>query len=101
MNNWWVYLSPIYTSIISIVVGYLVALIKKGKTTDKSIKIALGALLRSDMYTIYEEYRDADEIPESAQKEMDELWQAYHGLGYNHMGDKLHDEIMQKKTKVI
>lgn len=94
------YLAPIYTGIVSALLGYAIALVKKGRTTDKSIKIALGALLRSDMFGIYEQYRDADEVPEAIQKEIDELWQAYHGLGFNHMGDKVHDEIMKKKTKV-
>ena len=94
------YLAPIYSGVVSILLGYLIASLKKGRTTDKSIKIALGALLRSDMFNIYELYRDAEEVPEAIQKEIDELWQAYHGLGFNHMGDKVHDEIMKKKTKV-
>lgn len=94
------FLAPIYSSVISILLGYLIATLKKGRVTDKSIKIALGALLRSDMFNIYEQYRDAVEVPEAIQKEIDELWQAYHGLGFNHMGDKVHDEIMSKKTKV-
>lgn len=94
------YLSPIYTGLVSALLGYFIAMVKKGRLTDKSIKVALGALLRSDMFGIYEQYRDLEEVPDSIQREMDELWQAYHGLGFNHMGDKVHDEIMKKKTKV-
>ena len=94
------YLAPIYTGLVSALLGYLIAVVKKTHTTDKSIKIALGALLRSDMFAIYETYRDTEEVPESIQKEMDELWQAYHGLGFNHLGDKVHKEIMDKRTKV-
>lgn len=94
------YLAPLYTGIVSAVLGYLIAILKRGRTTDKAIKTALGALLRSDMFSIYEMYRDSDEVPESVQKEIDELWQAYHGLGFNHVGDKVHSEIMNKKTKM-
>ena len=94
------YLAPLYSGIVSALLGYLIATLKNGRKTDKAIKTALGALLRSDMYNIYETYRDAAEVPESVQKEIDELWQAYHGLGFNHLGDKIHEDIMGKKTKV-
>lgn len=60
----------------------------------------LGALLRNDMYSIYRKYRDADEVPVEVQEEMHSLGEAYHNLGFNATGTKIHDEIMAKPTKV-
>lgn len=62
---------------------------------------ALGALLRHEMFDIYERYKDSDSVPRDIQEEMDQLWQPYHAMGYNHMGDKIHNEIMQKKTETV
>lgn len=97
MMEW---LSPIYSSVISLIVGYLAARLRQIKTANKAEREALGALLRNDMFEIYENYRDADEVPVRFQEEMSSLYQAYHGLGFNNTGTKIHDEIMSKKTKL-
>ncbi len=97
MMEW---LSPIYSSVISLIVGYLVARLRQMKNANKAEREALGALLRNDMFMIYETYRDAEEVPTRYQEEMASLYKAYHGLGFNNLGTKIHDEIMSKKTKV-
>lgn len=76
------------------------AFIQSHEDKNSATNEALGALLRHEMYAIYADYRDADEVPRSVQEEMDALWQPYHALGFNHTGDKIRDEIMRKKTKI-
>lgn len=94
------YLSPIYSGIVSALLGYLFARLKEMKKASRAEREALGALLRNDMFEIYEEYRDQEEVPVRIQEEMDSLYAAYHGLGFNNTGTKIHDEIMAKKTQV-
>ena len=94
------YFTPIYTAIVSALVGYLFAKIRTLKKESKAERQALGALLRNDMFRIYEKYRDAKEVPASTQEEIDSLYRAYHGLGFNNVGTKIHDEIMAKPTEV-
>ena len=97
MMQW---LMPIYTGIISALVGYLIAKLKAMQITSKAEHEALGALLRNDMFEIYETFRDSETVPVRIQEEMDSLYRAYHNLGYNNTGTKIHDEIMAKKTEV-
>lgn len=104
------YFGPIYSSIVSLLLGFLFAKMtglaaqnkKKEEAEAKkntAMINALGALLRHDMYGIYETWRDEEEVPEEVQKEMHNLWEPYHALGFNHMGDKIHEEICSKKTR--
>lgn len=71
-----------------------------GKFEKKTaVNQALGALLRHEMFDIYEAYKNADCVPADVLSEMDSLHEAYHALGYNHLGDKIHAEIMAKKAE--
>lgn len=98
--DYWSLLSPIYGGIVSLLLGFLIGRLKKLKKTNEAERTALGALLRNDMFGIYRKYRDADEVPVEVQEEMHSLHAAYHGLGFNATGTKIHDEIMTKKTLV-
>jgi len=98
--NYWSLLSPVYSGLVSLLVGFLIGKIQKLKDASKAERQALGALLRNDMYNIYRKYRDADEVPVEVQEEMHSLGEAYHNLGFNATGTKIHNEIMAKKTKV-
>ena len=61
-----------------------------------AVNMALGALLRHEMFDIYEIYRCEEVVPADILEEMDSLYRAYHALGYNNLGTKIHDEIMKK-----
>lgn len=98
--NYWSLLSPIYGGIASLLLGYCIGKLKQVKAESKAERTALGALLRNDMFDIYRKYRDSEEVPVEVQEEMHSLHDAYHGLGFNATGTKIHDEIMAKKTKV-
>jgi hypothetical protein len=98
--NWLTLFQPVYSTIASLVIGFLIGRIRKIKDESKAERQALGALLRNDMYSIYRKYRDADEVPVEVQEEMHSLGEAYHNLGFNATGTKIHDEIMAKPTKV-
>lgn len=96
----WTFISPIYGGIVTLILATIVTQFKKIKDNSKAEHDALGALLRSDMFVIYETYRDDNEVPLRYQEEMESLYRAYHGLGFNNTGTKIHDEIMAKKTSV-
>ena len=81
-------------SVILKLVDYWINSRKKETVEGK----ALGALLRHAMYDIYENYKSEESVPADVQEEMDSLHEAYHALGYNHMGDKIHHDIMAKQT---
>ena len=98
--DFWALLSPLYGGLVSLILGYLIGQFKKVKGQSRATNEALGALLRNDMFSIYRKYRDADEVPVEVQEEMHSLGEAYHNLGFNATGTKIHDEIMKKKTKV-
>ncbi len=98
--NYWSLLAPIYSGLASLLVGYLIGKVQKLNTSSKAERQALGALLRNDMFSIYRKYRDAAEVPVEVQEEMHSLGEAYHNLGFNATGTKIHDEIMAKPTKV-
>ena len=98
--NYWTLLSPIYSGLVSLLVGFLIGKIQRMKTEGKAERQALGALLRNDMFSIYRKYRDAEEVPSEIQEEMHSLHDAYHGLGFNAMGTKICNEIMAKPTKI-
>ena len=98
--NFWGLLAPIYSGIASALLGYAIARLKTLKQEQSAEREALGALLRHDMFQIYKLYIDETEVPKDIQEEMHSLWQPYHALGFNHMGDKIHDEIMEKKIQV-
>ena len=99
-SNVWQFISPIYGAVVTMVLAYVVSQFKKMRENSKAEHDALGALLRNDMFVIYETYRDADEVPIRYQEEMESLYNAYNGLGFNNTGTKIHDEIMAKKTRV-
>ena len=96
----WSFLSPVYGGIVSLLLGFVIGKLQKAKNESSAMKTALGALLRNDMFEIYKKYRDGEEVPADVQEEMHSLYEAYHGLGFNNIGTKIHDEIMGKKTKV-
>ncbi len=109
MSSW---LAPIYSGIISLLLGYAVARVKSlrkraddakdaADTEYRLVRESLGALLRNDMFAIYEKYKGDEHVPLQTQEEMESLWQAYHGLCFNHAGDTIHAEIMVKKPIVV
>ena len=61
---------------------------------------ALGALIRHQMWEIYETYKDKDSVPVDTLEEIDSLHTVYSALGFNHTGDKIHAEIMAKKAEL-
>lgn len=100
MEELWVFISPIYGGIVSLLLGFFIGKVKNANKDQKSIKEALGALLRHDMFDIFEEYGGGDEVPAKIKEEIESLYRPYHALGFNHTGTKIYEEIMGKRTKV-
>ena len=88
-----------------IVVSVIIALVSSAGfwafVTNKiekhsAVSKALGALLRHQMFDIYEIYRCEEVVPADILEEIDELHSAYSALGFNHTGDRIWEEIMKK-----
>lgn len=100
MDEIWTFLSPIYGGIVSLLLGFVIGKLRSANSEQKAIKNALGALLRHDMFDIFEEWSESEEVPAKIKEEMESLYKPYHELGYNHTGTKIYEEIMAKRTKV-
>ena len=85
-----------FWAVVLKVVDYFLS--RRGKNSTE--RAALGALIRHDMFEIYDQYKDAPTVPHAIQEEIDSLYQAYKSMGFNNMGTKIHDEIMKKQTEV-
>jgi ABC-type cobalt transport system substrate-binding protein len=100
MGEAWTLLSPLYGGIVSLLLGFFVGKVKNMNKDQNAVKSALGALLRHDMFDIFEEYGGQDEVPAKIKEEMESLYKPYHALGFNNTGTKIYEEIMSKRTKV-
>jgi ABC-type cobalt transport system substrate-binding protein len=100
MGEAWTLLSPLYGGIVSLLLGFFVGKVKNMNKDQNAVKSALGALLRHDMFDIFEEYGGQDEVPAKIKEEMESLYKPYNALGSNNTGTKIYEEIMSKRTKV-
>ena len=94
-------------AILSILTGYLTATVRalkhhqtEEKKRQKALETGVQALLRQKLLEIYDQYKDVSEVPADALEAMDAVYKAYHGLGGNGTGTRLHDAIMRKKTSI-
>ena len=72
-----------------------------GTKKNSAEREALGALLRHEMFDIYEIYRNEEEIPADIAEEMESLHAAYHLLGFNHTGDRIHEDLAKKPIRRV
>lgn len=105
------YFMPVYTTIVGVVIGLLVAWVKslisrKNEARQKeddistALKEGMAILLRHQLYDYYNIYVNEDSIPKSDWDEIDQTHKAYNKLGGNHMGDRLYDELRSKHIEV-
>lgn len=100
-------LLQIFSVVLSCIVGWLTAEIKLLKThqaeeraRQTALEEGVQALLKNKLVEIYDIYRDAEEVPADTLESMDTIYKAYHGLGGNGTGTRLHQSIMSKKTTI-
>lgn len=83
------------TTILSGVVGFLVALLRRQFGREKALAKGMRMLLRVRLIDIHQRYVVEEQpCPVDVKEEADEVYDAYHGLGGNGTGTHLHDEIM-------
>ena len=101
------YFMPIYTSIVGVVIGLLVAKIKSLVQQKKDIQKAdsdnaealkegMAILLRRQLFEYYGIYEHEDSIPAREWADIEETHHVYNRLGGNHTGDRLYEALRQK-----
>lgn len=97
----------IFGAIVSVIIGYLTATVKSLKSKQQeqkdrqsALENGVQALLKQKILEIYDCYKDDEEVPADVQECMTTIYTAYHGLGGNGTGTRLHSAIINKKTKV-
>lgn len=97
----------IFSVILSCIVGWLTAEIKalkahqtEERARQKALEEGVQALLKNKLVEIYDVYKDCEEVPADTLESMDTIYKAYHGLGGNGTGTRLHDAVMAKKTTI-
>lgn len=99
--------SIVVSAVCTGVIGYLTATVKaeKKKTEAekeraRALEDGVQALLKNKLLEIYDENKDAEEVSADTQEVMDNIYKAYHALGGNGTGTRLHDAIMRKKATI-
>ena len=100
-------LLQIISIVLSLVVGWLTASVKsiharqaEERGRQRALEEGVQALLKNKLVEIYDIYKDFDEVPADTLESMDAIYKAYHGLGGNGTGTRLHQAIMSKKTTI-
>lgn len=105
------YFMPIYTTVVGVVIGLLVAWVKslvsrkkeeqaKEDDTYEALKEGMAILLRRQLFDYYNIYVGEDSIPKSIWEEIDQTHKVYNKLGGNHTGDRLYSELQNKHLEV-
>lgn len=105
------YFMPIYTTVVGVVIGLLVAWVKslvsrkkeeqaKEDDTYEALKEGMAILLRRQLFDYYNIYAEEDSIPKSIWDEIDQTHKVYNKLGGNHTGDRLFSELQTKHLEV-
>ena len=104
------YFMPIYTTLVGIIIGYLVTLLKNliNKNKDKQSKEndlidaltdGMAILLRKEIKEYYNEYGDKDNIPIDEWEDIELTHTVYKQLHGNHSGDRMYEELKSKHLK--
>lgn len=90
------FLGAIGAGILTIIIMMIKWIYKKFRADDLTIK----ALAHNAYYENCHKLLRKDELTEEELENHDYLWRAYRGQGLNGTGEKLHNEILQKKVIV-
>lgn len=93
----WVCLLGVPTLILG-VFKYLHTLIKKNADDNKSTKLGVQALLRSQMVSDYNKWSEKGYAPIYARDNFENCWKNYHSLGANGVMDDLHEKFLDLPT---
>lgn len=101
------YFMPIYTTVVGVVIGLLVAWVKSlitRKTEVKAkedadleaLKEGVAILLKQRLESYHDKYAYAEFIPMHEWKDIDKTHTVYNKLGGNSTGDRLFNELQSK-----
>lgn len=82
-------------TILSSIIGYLVGRMKKQRKETKALSLGVQALLRAQMISDYNKYKEKGYAPIFAKQNFENLWTQYEALGENGVMSELHSEFMQ------
>lgn len=105
------YFMPVYTTVVGVVIGLLVAWVKslisrkkeeqaKEDDTYEALKQGMAILLRRQLFDYYNIYINEESIPKSEWEEIEQTHRVYNKLGGNHTGDRLYSELQSKHLDV-
>ena len=98
---------PIYTSLVGVIIGLLLAWVKslisskKQEKEDEDNRVAalvdgMAILLRKQLYDYYNCYEHQDSIPAREWSDIEQTHKAYNRLGGNSTGDRLFEALKAK-----
>ena len=88
-----------YSIALSILLGYIVWLLKKQKTTRDANSRGTMLLLRVQLIEYHDKYMALGHIPSYAYENFCEMYEAYHELKGNGMITKMKEEIEELHLK--
>lgn len=107
--NWF---SPIYNTMVGIIIGGLVTWIttfskkqkekdRERKEHDKNMDAGMAILLRTQLVSWYSVYQNKDTVGKDDWEDIESVYKVYKALGGNHTGDKIFHELENKHLDVI
>ena len=98
---------PIYTTLVGLIIGFLVGRIKmlvsqakdsKKRNDDiyQALKDGMAILLRHELSEYYERFENSVTIPKTEWDDIEQTHAVYNSLGGNHTGDRLYEFLKQK-----
>ena len=101
------YLMPIYTTLVGVVIGFLVGKVKSLVTQAKeskkrsddvynALKEGMAILLRHELLEYYDKFEHSDSIPTTEWSDIEQTHKVYNSLGGNSTGDRLYELLRQK-----
>lgn len=90
----------IATTLCSLLLGILVAVVKKLWSNEKALRKGTQSLLRADIIRCYEKYSERGFCPIYARDALELEYTAYHNLGANGTITQLMDRLRALPTEV-
>ena len=101
------YIMPIYTTLVGLIIGFLVGRIKllvtQAKETKKrnddiysALKEGMAILLRHELLEYYDKFEDKHSIPTTEWSDIEQTHKVYNSLGGNSTGDRIYELLKQK-----
>lgn len=81
-------------TVFGMITTYLLTKIKQNRDSNKSLRLGVQALLRSQMITDYNKWCEKGYAPIYARENFENCWKQYHELGANGVMDDIHSKFL-------